>query len=257
MSAPDPNWFYSALAQSAAAIVGLMGALLLTKITETSNTIRDFRAELVNQKDELRVKSYPIIKKIGDLEISLKEISDKIGNETVGTTSYGPPGNYGSIIVEKGKTDTEKIKKGLKLTCDCLEKWNNSIKNFDKQADELSDIISSLVKIKECANSISDEFGKKLEEQLLEENELHAWNGHFLSFKNKLEDYNKITIPKSYYLILITLAFIVIVGVIIPLSYLSAYSECDKILLISLFSFGILGLLSYFIYQVHEIRSIK
>ena len=27
----DPNWFYSALAQSAAAIVGLIGALLLLK----------------------------------------------------------------------------------------------------------------------------------------------------------------------------------------------------------------------------------
>ena len=46
----DPNWFYSALAQSAAAIVGLIGALLLLKITETSNTIRNFRADLINEK---------------------------------------------------------------------------------------------------------------------------------------------------------------------------------------------------------------
>ncbi len=257
MSAPDPNWFYSALAQSAAAIVGLIGALLLTKITDTSNTIRNFKAELINQKDELRKKSYPLIKKIDELESKLKEILDQIGNETHGTEGYTLPGNYGSITVEKGETDTGKIKKGLKLTCDCLEKWKNSIKNFDEHADELYEIISSLEKIKECANFISDEFGKNLEEQLLKENELNIWNDDFLSFKNKLEDYNKITIPKSYYLILIILAFIVIVGVIIPLSYLSAYSECDKIILISLFSFGILGLLSYFIYQVYEIRSIK
>ena len=119
------------------------------------------------------MKSYPIIKKIDELESSLKKILDKIGNETVGTTGYGLPGNYGSIIVEKGETDTEKIKKGLKSTCDCLEKWKNSIKHFDEQTDELSEIISSLAKIKECANFISDEFGKKLEEQLLKENELN------------------------------------------------------------------------------------
>ena len=131
------------------------------------------------------------------------------------------------------------------------------IKNFDEQADELSEIIGSLAKIKEYANFISDDFGKKLEERLLKENELNTWNEYFLSFKNKLEDYNKITIPKSYYLILIILAFIVIVGVIIPLSYLSAYSGHDKTILISLFSFGIFGLIFYFIYQVHEIRSIK
>ena len=253
----DPNWFYSALAQSAAAIVGLIGALLLTKITETSNTIRNFRAELINQKNELRVKSYPIINKIDELESSLKEILGEIGNETVGTASYGLPGNYGSIIVEKGETDTEKIKKGLKLTSSSLEKWKDLFKNFDEKVDELSEIISSLAKIKEYANFISDDFGKKLDEQLLKENELNTWNEYFLSFKNKVDDYNKITIPKSYYLILIILAFIVIVGVIIPLGYLSAFSGYSKIVLISLFSVGIIGLILYFIYQVHEIRSIK
>jgi hypothetical protein len=253
----DPNWFYSALAQSAAAIVGLIGALLLLKITETSNTIRNFRADLINEKKELREKSHPLINKIEELERRLKEILEKIGNETVGTTGYVLPGNYGSFDVEKGETDIEKIKRGLTLTSSSLEKWKYSIKIFDERVDELSEIISSLAKIKEDANFISDDFGKKLEEQLLKENDLTTWNELFKSFKNKSEDYNKITIPKSYYLILIILAFIVIVGVIIPLSYLSAYSGYDKTILISLFSFGILGLIFYFIYQVHEIRSIK
>nr|QNO52031.1 hypothetical protein HGMICNAC_00033 [Methanosarcinales archaeon ANME-1 ERB6] len=253
----DPNWFYSALAQSAAAIVGLIGALLLTKITETSNTIRNFRAELINQKNELREKSYPLIRKIDELERKLKEISGKIGNETVGTTRYGLTGNYGFFDVEKGETDVEKIKKGLKLTSSGLEKWKYSIKNFDERVDELSGIISSLAKIKEYACFISDDFGKKLEEQLLKENDLNTWNEKFKSFKNKVDDYNKITIPQSYYIILMILAFIVIVGVIIPLGYLSAFSGYSKIVLISLFSFGIFGLIFYFIYQVHWIRSIK
>lgn len=157
----DPNWFYSALAQSAAAIVGLIGALLLLKITETSNTIRNFRAELIIQKNELREKSYPLINRIDELESSLKEISKGIGNETVSTPGYGLPG-YGPIIsAKKGKKDVEKLKEGLKLTSSGLEKWKYSIKNFDRRVEELSEINSSLSKIKEYACFISDDFGKK------------------------------------------------------------------------------------------------
>jgi hypothetical protein len=106
----DPNWFYSALAQSAAAIVGLIGALLLLKITESSNTIRNFRAVLINEKNKLREKSHPLINKIDELERRLKKILGEIGNETVGSTRYVLPGNYGSFDVEKGETDIEKIK---------------------------------------------------------------------------------------------------------------------------------------------------
>jgi hypothetical protein len=98
-------------------------------------------------------------------------------------------GTYGTIVVKKGKTDTEKIKKGLKLTSSSLEKWKDLFKNFDEKVDELSEIISSLAKIKEYACFISDDFGKKLEERLLKENELNTWNEYFLSFKNKWEDY--------------------------------------------------------------------
>ena len=56
----DPNWFYSASAQSAAAIVGLMGAFLTTKV--------------LNQKLYLK----QLKKEINELEINLKHISDDI-----------------------------------------------------------------------------------------------------------------------------------------------------------------------------------
>jgi len=52
----DANWFYSALAQSAAAIVGLAGALLLNRITEISNAVRDKKAEIISLRNGLRKK---------------------------------------------------------------------------------------------------------------------------------------------------------------------------------------------------------
>lgn len=48
----DPNWFYSASAQSAAAIVGLMGAFLTTKILNQKFYVK----QLCKEIDELDVK---------------------------------------------------------------------------------------------------------------------------------------------------------------------------------------------------------
>ena len=56
----DPNWFYSASAQSAAAIVGLMGAFLTTKV--------------LNQKIYLK----QLGKEINELEMNRDHISDEI-----------------------------------------------------------------------------------------------------------------------------------------------------------------------------------
>ena len=48
----DPNWFYSASAQSAAAIVGLMGAFLTTKILNQKFYVK----QLCKEIDEIDVK---------------------------------------------------------------------------------------------------------------------------------------------------------------------------------------------------------
>ena len=56
----DPNWFYSASAQSAAAIVGLMGAFLTTKI--------------LNQKFYVK----QLYKEIDELDVQMEHVTDEI-----------------------------------------------------------------------------------------------------------------------------------------------------------------------------------
>ena len=64
----DPNWFYSAVAQSSAAIVGLMGAFLTTKlinqkiiITQLKNEIKDYELEIKKINGELIFDPYTFI----------------------------------------------------------------------------------------------------------------------------------------------------------------------------------------------------
>jgi hypothetical protein len=59
----DPNWFYSSSAQCAAAIVGLMGAFLVTKIVnqkaflnQTKNEISDYDGRMALIENEIRSK---------------------------------------------------------------------------------------------------------------------------------------------------------------------------------------------------------
>lgn len=63
MSQVDPNWFYSASAQSAAAIVGLMGAFLTTKVLNQKLYIK----QLKNEIDELN-KKYTFLVEERDLQ---------------------------------------------------------------------------------------------------------------------------------------------------------------------------------------------
>lgn len=44
---PDPNWFHSSLAQSVAAIVGIVGGFILTAVLRQRDNVAQYRLELV------------------------------------------------------------------------------------------------------------------------------------------------------------------------------------------------------------------
>jgi len=73
----DPNWFYSASAQSAAVIVGLMGAFITTKILNQKFYIK----QLFKEIDELDTKIEYIMAEITDNEYSLEKLGAHAGIE--------------------------------------------------------------------------------------------------------------------------------------------------------------------------------
>lgn len=66
----DPNWFYSASAQSAAAIVGLMGAFLTTKVLNQKLYVKQLKNEIYR----LKSKNDHILNEIEQIDNRKKEI---------------------------------------------------------------------------------------------------------------------------------------------------------------------------------------
>lgn len=86
----DPNWLYSSIAQSAAAIVGLMGAFLTTKIINQKSIIKELetkinenKARIGYLKDSIKdkeewVKRIDEEEDLANVKEFLKEMSDEI-----------------------------------------------------------------------------------------------------------------------------------------------------------------------------------
>jgi|SRR3989344_110215 len=90
ISTIDPNWLYSSIAQSSAAIVGLMGAFLTTKLITKKSVIKGLETQIRDNKAKIEFLKGKVaekenwVKKIDDEEDLinvkqfLKEISDEI-----------------------------------------------------------------------------------------------------------------------------------------------------------------------------------
>ena len=86
MSAPDPNWFYSALAQSAAAIVGLIGAFVTSRVmmmasekSRIEKRINEIDAEI----KELEQQNAPLLEYIAEIDRKDEEEDRKEDEESV------------------------------------------------------------------------------------------------------------------------------------------------------------------------------
>jgi hypothetical protein len=86
MSAPDPNWFYSALAQSAAAIVGLIGAFVTSRVMMMASE-RSRIEKRINEIDaeikELERQNAPLLEYIAEIDRKDEEEDRKEDAESV------------------------------------------------------------------------------------------------------------------------------------------------------------------------------
>ncbi|MGC9443595.1 MAG: hypothetical protein ACP5E9_01475 [Candidatus Methanospirareceae archaeon] len=80
----DPNWFYSALAQSAAAIVGLMGAFVTSRVmmmaserSRIENRINEINAEIKELEQEKHTGTVHYSNNVIREEERMMELSSK------------------------------------------------------------------------------------------------------------------------------------------------------------------------------------
>jgi hypothetical protein len=60
---PDPNWFYSSLAQSAAAIIGVIAAVVIARLQQQMAALRTLRRDLDGATEALTLE----LIRVGDL----------------------------------------------------------------------------------------------------------------------------------------------------------------------------------------------
>lgn len=96
VSSIDPNWFYSAVAQSSAAIVGITGAFLTTKLINQKTLIKKIETEIKDDKAKIRFLNEKIrgkeewINQI-DREEDLKNVKDFLNDIIDQIDSDNPP----------------------------------------------------------------------------------------------------------------------------------------------------------------------
>lgn len=126
----DPNWFYSASAQSAAAIVGLMGAFITTKVINQNAFIKQLKKEI----DEIETKIDYINDEIVRREEWVNEIDIEEDNKLVdkfleemlpNIDPLNPTGLEDLYKIAESKKDYQDINKeilGRKYTDSYIEK---------------------------------------------------------------------------------------------------------------------------------------
>ena len=229
LSAIDPNWFYSAMAQSSAAIVGIIGAFLIAKLIAQKQEIRRLSHEIYDNEENIKFLNNKVSikrewvrkkdegykeKKLDDVEEFLEEIKDEIDPEN-------PPS-----IKELLKMGTEK---GKDLHRNLLEEKFN-----EKYLDDIKarrSIISRFLNPLKKAFFGADQYTKKILATLInsEKNRMDSSYKEdiqtadaeikYLKILNRKKKYELALLKdsKSMKVILFILGFYSILGVFAPL----------------------------------------
>lgn len=257
----DPNWFYSTLAQSAAAIVGLVGGFFGSKIIEQASQVKERRSGIKREIDSLNAKISQARADAQNSQIQLRAETAKYiesGGQTkqiFGSNSLGPLMSGVSIEMPVSKDIIEK----QRVTLDCLSGF---IKFYDEYFEKggipklpfppwrSEEFYSMLRKIQDSGvKEIASKLGATISEL----------DGEYDGVVMRYAEYMDQVMPKYFYIMLVILGFLSVAGVIAPLSMLSGEirgSNSIKAILLILFSIGMVSMLVFFAYQIYHVRNI-
>jgi hypothetical protein len=252
MPAPtyDPNWFYSSLAQSAAGIVGLLGAILTTRLQQqierateqriaTLTATKVFDSQLREMTARLSRYSEHAPKQIEELKSWLQS----------GVAEQHLPAWYSPFDWNQNTT--------VFPTTELLEVETTQVRLVTALREAISQTFKS-----NSAAAIGA-FAKTVEQVLETDKETKA-----LALANGLRDirqsatqayqhHQRLVVgadPTASVVLLICLIVLTGAGLVVPLSFLSAYTGYHRWLLLGLFGIALAGLLIYIGTQIWRLR---
>ncbi len=247
----DPNWLYSSLAQCAAALVGLIGAVLATRLQTQIALVRDATEKLSLRLRELRDSPRDVIARLGEFE---RFASQRI------------PALEEAIRAGQNRIEVNRE----------LDIWGNSRGGSGMWVPATSEAIDQLkaqVAILPAMNGALDQCSRLRTPQ-----EARALRGPLEAVLSRIpseraymiRDYlDRLTLVERAHdlsdtaasvrvpaVMTAILGWLTVLGLVFPLAYLSSYSSSHKILLLTAFSIGISAVPVYIAIELVRIKKL-
>jgi hypothetical protein len=125
-SVGDPNWFYSTLAQSSAAIVGLAGGFMVSRVLAQRSDLAVDRSVLRGQMQNLQADASRQIQDGQRISDTLREaLPAARGTQRLDVSqleTFSHPGNHGEVEVHAADTQSLELVEGI--AADAIEYKN-------------------------------------------------------------------------------------------------------------------------------------
>ncbi|MBI2541971.1 hypothetical protein HYV80_04635 [Candidatus Woesearchaeota archaeon] len=239
----DPYWFYSAAAQSAAAIVGLMGAFLTTKIISIHSQKKQLKQNISTYKNQIEFIEKEIkpfqewIKKIDEDEERKNVI--KFLDEIKETINLDNPPEFESILKEARESEDFKDISEEILKEEYNEEFFNSVRNYRRTppfARGLSNLFTSNLDATRDKWNRYREYSDYIDKKLVEVESLKK----LISIKE--DEIKSLVTLKELRDNIFSLIIFSILGVVVPLTLLMLNYETMlkwRLIVLALFIFGL------------------
>jgi hypothetical protein len=250
LASSDPNWFYSTLAQSAAAIVGLAGGFMAARLTTHRGEIARAREPLKAEFDELVATESALRSFVAGVREALVGFLDEVASKRAvekgehlgmsGLPSLSMRGNpsAGAGVLTKDHHDQ------LREFADVVERFHGVLAATTEL--KLAKMLRRGKELKAEGELWLDEdpvipaFPSAYWEDLAFQRDYarQQWRAvlnRYDALMPKMNTFKSRLLPRTFFVLVVDLAVLLIVGTIIPASLLTARDATAKALLLAAF----------------------
>jgi hypothetical protein len=262
----DPNWFYSTLAQSSAAIVGLAGGFMVSRVLAQRSDIAGDRSRAREQMLLLHNDAIAQAKQAKRVEKSLRRALPIAENtsqlEIASIETFTHPGNHGQQGNYAADTNLLSL---LRQIPDEARDYREALRKLAKNPKALTD---NLRAGKEAKDLAADWLNEEMERTLSGGNvydtlgQQRDWLRNDWQSRGQIYDNLKLDVANlrtraaigSLWGLVGVLAAFLFFGVFTPLAYLSARAGASRVTLLVLFA---LLALAFLLYLANEVRRLS
>ena len=253
---PDPNWFYSSVAQSAAAFAGLFGALLISRFLHQLGVVRESRSNVVRrfhrvrgQVDNLYSQTVQYALNVRD-ELAKDEATIERGLKTRHVdVRYTYPGSS-----ESGGHGWD-----IELTPFTLQSRRAEFRHYQELADALGVLSYDL--------AVLTKLDAMLDVLIEKSRAVPASQTHIMSLVRTVRPITRLAkahsgriLPQHLFVSLGALATLCFASVVWPLSFLTGLADASKPWILAVFALGLLtgmGYLGFLLWEIQRVGSLK